>query len=181
MLTGARREEIAALRWSEINLDEGLITLLPRRTKGRREHEIPLSVSALALLKAQPRTEDRDFVFGRGIGGFSGWSRCKERLDARVAAARLVAAKKGKPTSMPEWHLHDFRRSLSTTMHERLGVQPHVVEAVLGHATFKQGVAAVYNRSSYRGEKLRALELWGEHVIAIVEGRKSKVVSLRGA
>jgi integrase len=102
-------------------------------------------------------------VFGRGVGGFSGWSRAKQDLDARIAA------------SVPEWHLHDLRRSFSTTMHERLGIPPHIVEDVLGHATFKQGVANVYNKASYRNEKRRALDLWAAHLMVVVEGRDSKI------
>jgi hypothetical protein len=72
---------------------------------------------------------------------------------------------------MPEWHLHDVRRSISTGMHERLGILPHIVEDVLGHATFRQGTASVYNKASYRAEKRRALELWGDHIMAVIEGR----------
>ncbi len=65
-------------------------------------------------------------------------------------------------------------------MHERLGVAPHVVEAVLGHVSgHKGGVAGVYNKALYRVEKRRALELWATHVLAVVEGRPTKVVPLR--
>jgi integrase len=181
MLTGARREEIGSLRWSEIDLDEALITLPAVRTKGRRAHEILLNAPALAILKALSREPERDFVFGRGVGGFSGWSRAKHDLDERIAAARQTTAKKGKPVLMPDWTLHDFRRSVSTTLHERLGIPPHVVEDVLGHSTFRQGVASVYNRSSYRAEKRRALDWWAAHLMAVIEGRDSRVVPLRGA
>ena len=55
MMTGARREEIGGLRWSEINFDEAVIVLPPARTKGGREHRIPLVPVALAILEAQPR------------------------------------------------------------------------------------------------------------------------------
>jgi integrase len=181
-LTGARREEIAGLCWSEINLGEALIVLPAARTKGRRQHEIPLSAPALAILKARPRDEGRDFVFGRGDGGFSGWSRAKRHLDVRIDAARRAAAKKGEPAPMPAWNLHDLRRAFSTTLHERLGVAPHIVEDCLGHSTFRQGVASVYNKSSYRNEKRRALDLWAAHLMAaVVEGRASKIVPLRTA
>jgi hypothetical protein len=47
----------------------------------------------------------------------------------------------------------------------RLGVAPHVVEAVLNHKSGQvRGVAAVYNRYSYSSEKREALDLWAEHV-----------------
>jgi len=63
-----------------------------------------------------------------------------------------------------------------------LGIQPHVIEAVLNHVSgSKRGVAGIYNRSSYEREKQIALELWAEHLIAIVEGRESNVTPLRRA
>jgi hypothetical protein len=58
-------------------------------------------------------------------------------------------------------------------MGDELGVQPHVVEALLNHISgHKAGVAGVYNRSSYAVEKRAALELWGEHVLALVSNGK---------
>jgi hypothetical protein len=106
---------------------------------------------------ARPRDDGRDFVFGRGNGGFSGWSRAKSDLDARL----------GK---MPAWHLHDLRRSFSTTLHERLGIAPHIVEDCLGYSTFRAGVSNVYNKSSYRDAKRHALDLWAAHLMAAVNG-----------
>jgi integrase len=175
MLTGTRRDEIGALRWSETDLDAALITLPPERVKnGRkvgREQEIPLSDPALAILKAIPRRTNpdgspRDLVFGNGQGGFSDWGGNKRELDARLLG-------------MPKWVLHDLRRSMSTTMHERLGVQPHIGEECLGHTTFKSGVRGVYNTAQYRNEKRRALGLWAEHLMAVVENREQTVVSLQ--
>jgi integrase len=169
------------LAWSEVDLDGALITLPARRTKSRREHEIPLSTPALAILKAQSRRDGRDLIFGRSDRGFSGWSKAKRELDERIAAARLTAKKKGKVETMPDWVLHDLRRSASTGMHERLGIVPHIVEEVLGHVTFRQGVASVYNRAAYRTDKRRAIELWAEHVMAVVENRANVVVPLHSA
>jgi integrase len=182
MLLAARRDEITRLCWSEVDFDAALITLPPARTKNRREHEIPLSAPALAILQAQPRRINsdgtpRDLVFGNGPGGFQDW-RAKHDLDARILEARQ-AATEGQATPMPHWVAHDFRRSFSTTAHERLGIQPHIVEACLGHVTFRSGVSAVYNRATYRNEKRRALEIWGEHVTAIVEERDRKIIPLR--
>jgi hypothetical protein len=52
-----------------------------------------------------------------------------------------------------------------------LGVQPHVVEAVLNHVSgHKAGVAGVYNKAVYEREKKAALAAWATHVVAAVEG-----------
>jgi integrase len=178
-LTGQRRDEMASLRWSEIDLEKRTITLPPPRTKNKREHVVPLSAPAVAILKAQPRRKlddgtERDLVFGIGDGGFSGWSDAKEKLNASIAEATK------KPMAL--WKLHDLRRTAATVMADRLGVQPHIIEAVLNHVSgHKAGIAGVYNRASYEREKRVALDRWAEHVLAIVQGRVSKVVPLRQA
>jgi integrase len=184
MATGARRAEISNLRWSEIDVDAALVTLSGARTKGGRVFEIPVSQLALAILKAQPRRKNddgslRDLVFGKGEGGFQDWSASKRDLDARILANRQSLMKGRKQAEpMPDWHLHDFRRSMSTTMHERLGVPPHICESCLGHRSFMGGVAGVYNKSAYRLEKKRALSLWAQHLGTLIEGGKGRVLVL---
>jgi integrase len=170
ILLGLRREEIGGLLWSEVDLERGIISLPPARTKNRRAFEVPLSAAALEILKALPR--DRDFVFGRGDSGFQGWSKSKARLDARLTGA------------VASWVLHDVRRTLSTIMHERLSIMPHVVEAVLGHVSgHKAGVAGRYNRAEYLDERRRALTRWADFVAALAGDTTGErvVVSLHGA
>ena len=63
-----------------------------------------------------------------------------------------------------------------------LGVQPHIIEAVVDHVSgHKGGVAGVCNRAIYDKEKREALSLWAEHVTALVEGRAAKVLPLKRA
>jgi integrase len=183
MLTGARRSEIGGLTWSEIiDFHDTMIALPPERTKNSREHLIPLSEPVLAILGAQPKRTNpdgtpREHVFGNVVGcGYQNWSRGKVDLDARIAQARH-----GKAL---DWRLHDFRRSVSTALHDRFGVPPHVVEELLGHVGgHKGGVAGVYNKAIYLDERRRALERWGAHIMGLVDGTpaKPKVVKLRRA
>jgi integrase len=173
-LTGQRAGEIAALRWSEVR--DNAILLPSDRTKNHRAHIVPLSAAARAIIEAQPRRagpdgRQRDLIFGHGEGAFSGWSNSKEKLDAQIAKAT------GKP--LDHWTPHDLRRTAATQMAE-LGVQPHVIEAVLNHVSgHRAGVAGIYNRASYEREKAVALDLWADHLMAIVEGRKARVTPLR--
>ena len=64
-----------------------------------------------------------------------------------------------------------------------LGVQPHVIEAILNHVSgHKSGVAGIYNRSTYAAEKRAALELWGTHIqtlLAKAEGANVTVLLKR--
>jgi integrase len=84
MLTGQRREEVAGMAWPELSLDRALWALPGNRTKNGRPHDVPLSDAALAILAGVDRQEARDLLFGEGEGPFSGWSRCKARLDDRM-------------------------------------------------------------------------------------------------
>jgi integrase len=197
MLTGQRADEIASLRWSEIGEmivpekrdTDGIkrpaftihaIELPASRTKNKRPHVVPLSEPAAAILAAQQRRVDsdgalREFVFGLGQRGFSGWSRCKERLDDRIT--------KELGSELSHWTPHDLRRTMSTMMNDRLDVLPHVVEAILNHVGgTKAGVAGVYNKALYLRERVDALRLWAGHLDAIVNGKTiDNVVSLREA
>jgi hypothetical protein len=58
-----------------------------------------------------------------------------------------------------------------------IGIQPHVIEAVVNHVSgHKGGVAGIYNRASYAEEKKRALQRWAEHVSGIVGEDGARVV-----
>jgi integrase len=139
------------LTWGEVDLVRKLIVLPAARTKNGREHTLPLSAQALAILDRQPRRNSTGFVFGGQ--GFQNWSRGKEALDQRLGIA--------------PWRLHDLRRTCATGMAD-LGVLPHVIESVLNHVSgHKAGVAGTYNRAKYEPEMRGALQKWGDHVDAI--------------
>jgi integrase len=166
LLTGQRREEIGSLRWSEVDPDRGLIILPSERTKNRRQHEVPLSRQALAILERQPNRKGREHIFGIGEAGFSGWSNCKARLDRAILTKRKTADRRAK--SLPSWHLHDLRRTAATGMAE-LGVLPHIIEAILNHVSgHKAGVAGIYNRAKYADEMRSALQRWADHIDALI-------------
>jgi integrase len=170
MLTGQRAREIAELRWDEVHDDQ--IVLPAERTKNHRSHVVPLSEAAKAILTAF-NGKGRTYVFGRDDTGFQGWGRSKPKLHARISEAC------GKP--LPHWTPHDRRRTVATRMAE-LGIQPHIVEAVLNHVSgHKGGVAGVYNRATYDKEKREALNLWAEHLTATLEGRAAVLVPLKRA
>src|SRR5262245_8013709 len=110
-------------------------SMTPSSSSNSRPHDVPLSDLALSVLKGAHMIRGHIHVFGDGVAGFSNWSRSKEGLDA-------VAKVKG-------WTLHDLRRTAATRMAD-LGVQPHIIEAVLNHISgHKAGVAGIYNRSAY--------------------------------
>jgi integrase len=164
-LTGCRREEVGGMCWDELDLEQGTWTISAARAKNGRTHILPLPPAALDILAAVERVDGRNHLFG-GYGGhgFQRWSASKRELDIR--------------SGVSGWTVHDIRRTVATRMAD-IGVQPHVIEAVLNHQSgHKRGPAGVYNRSSYEREVKAALALWAERVIALVEGREQKIMPL---
>ena len=147
---------------------------------------MPLSAEAIAVLKSVPHMQGHDLVFGRGAGGFAGWSKAKRELDARIAAARKAA---GVRQPMAPWTLHDLRRSVATLLNESRTrivetpngpkeeawsfAEPHVIEMLLNHVSgHKAAIAGIYNQATYLDARRLALKRWGEHVAALVANHK---------
>jgi integrase len=176
MLTAARREEIGALQWSEIDRTRNEIRLQGERTKNGEPHTIPLSTSARSLIDAVPGVGGSTFVFTTtGTTSISGWSRAKESVDKlMLERAREDARQRGNDphkVSLTDWRIHDLRRTIATGM-ERLGIRLQVVEALLGHTTgSRAGIVGVYQQHTYDNEKREAVEKWAEH-ISILLGTK---------
>ena len=151
ILTGQRRGEVAGLCWSEIDFEHSIWTLPARSAKNKTQHVIPLAPLAMDILKSIPRFLNSDLVFTtNGYNPISGFGRLKDRMDKAVGKS--------------DWRIHDIRRTVATNM-AMMGVQPHVIEAVLNHKSgIVSGVAAIYNRHAYHDEKRAALEKWADYV-----------------
>jgi integrase len=166
ILTGARRQEVGGMAWSEF--EDGIWTLPAARAKNDREHKLPLPPAAREIIAAVPRRAGRDQLFGERAGqGFTSFSRGKQDLDKALAGA------------VKPWRIHDLRRSVASGM-IGLHIPSDHVEAVLNHYSgHRRGVAGVYNRYSYEKEIRLALLSWSKHIARLVEGRESNVVALR--
>jgi integrase len=163
VLTAARRTEVGGMCWSELD-DAGNWTIPNHRSKSGISHTLPLPAAALDIIASVPQVVDRDQLFGEsGARGYANWNTAKHLLDARCGVTG--------------WVLHDLRRSAATKMGDAVGIQPHIVEQILGHQIGSR-VARTYNRSSYQREVKQALSLWADHVMSLVSGGKRKVVAL---
>jgi integrase len=166
--TGLRRDEVGGLRWSEVNLDAGVLNIPNSRTKNKRALTLTLPEPVLAILRAIPR-RDAPCVFGDPQAGFRSWSHHKKLLDARLAAAG---------TPLATWRLHDWRRTFRSGL-GRLAVPPHIAELAIGHV--RKGLEATYDRYHYGNEIADAHRRWAAHLTAVLNGEKDKVVPLRTA
>lgn len=117
-LTGCRRDEIAGLRWSEVNIDDGLLVLADSKTgKSLR----PLGRAAVALLKSIDRSEDSDFVFPA------------ERGEGHYQGTKSVWAKAIAKANLPGVTPHTLRHTMGSTA-TSTGEALALTGAILGHA-----------------------------------------------
>ena len=160
LLTGARRNEVGRMSWSELDLDAGLWRLPAERNKSARAFEIPLTLPVIETLRALPR-------FGPMVFALDG---------KRPMSLHQLIERVRRDAGLLDVRLHDLRRTLRTGLAE-LGVTFEVAERVLNHAM--PGIQAVYNRHNYLAEKRTALALWAEHVLALAANREARVVAFR--
>jgi integrase len=183
LATGQRRNEVAGMRWADLDLVARTWTLPAGMTKARREHFVPLSPLAVAILSDLPKLGP--FVFAgaarrsrkRDAGDrrsgepcpISGFAKLKGRLD-----------KKGKDAEarVAPWTIHDLRRTAATGM-ARLAVSRFVIGKVLNHSD--RSVTGIYDRHAYMAEKRAALDAWSECLESLTRPAPDNVVALRRA
>jgi integrase len=180
LLTGARREEVAGMIWSEVSQADAVWTIPAGRAKNGLAVDVPLSALAIAEISALASKADkwpkRGLLFStNGKTAFSGFSKGKTRLDKKIL--ELAGGE-----TIERWTLHDLRRTLATGM-QRLGVRFEVTEAILNHVSgSRSGVAGIYQRHHWGPEKKAALRAWSEHIAGLLAGAaKTNVVQLGAA
>jgi integrase len=155
LLTAARRGEVTAARWRDIDFPAGTWTL--PQTKNGQKHVVPLSRQAIALLRSLQPTEVDPGAYVFTING--------EALDDWEGATQRLQTASGTSG----WHRHDLRRTAATMLGE-LGVVPEIVEAALNHVTIRSHLATIYNKSRYRPEVAAALQRLADALDGIVSG-----------
>lgn len=167
LATAQRIGEVLAMRWEDI--DAGVWKITSYIAKNGREHFVPLASCALQIIERQPRLCAYVFAPMRGDG------------PMRADTLASVLEKVRNQTGMAHFGTHDLRRTASTRI-AKLGISPHVLEAVLNHKTGTvSGVAALYNRYEYSAEKIAALAAWGAELERIVglNFQRDNVVQIR--
>jgi integrase len=184
LLTGQRRGETAAMCWSEVDFDRKVWTIPADKAKSQRLHVVPLPPGVVERLKGMDRKDGVDLIFTTtGKTPVSGFSKAKAELDSLILAdLRKQAEEHGDDLAivrpLPEWRLHDLRRTMSTNL-ARLKVPRLHISKILNHAD--GGVTAIYDRFAYADEKRQALEVWGRFVDSILTSQSANVVPLRTA
>lgn len=170
LLTLARREEVGAMRWSEVSADLTTWTIPGARMKRGQSHTVALPEAARDALSAVKRRKGVDLVFTTtGKTPVSGWTKAKAALD--------------KAAKVTDWRLHDIRRT-GVSILASMGFSPVVADLLLAHQPASLStVARVYQRHDYAPERKAALKAWAAHVIACAEAKPAadNVVPMRRA
>jgi integrase len=162
MLTLQRREEVASMRWDELDnpADPTVWTLPSARAKNRRSHVVHLSAPVRAIVQSTMQVQDNPHVFASMNGSpIRAFSYVKAEIDKAVP-------------HIPPWRFHDFRRSGVTAL-AGLDFPPHVCDRLLNHVGGTiSGVAAVYQRHEFLKERQAALDAWAGFILVAVEVRQ---------
>jgi integrase len=162
ILTAARSGEVRGAQWPEIDLDKGLWTVPADRMKAGREHRVPLSAEALALLKALPRMGGSDIVFWAPRGG---------ALSDMTLSAVM---RRMKVDAVP----HGFRSTFRDWSAERTAYPSEVCEMALAHAVGNK-VEAAYRRGDMFDRRRRLMADWAAFLAKPTA--KDNVTPIRGA
>jgi integrase len=164
ILTMQRRQEVAEMDWSEIDLNARRWTLPADRAKNDQEHVIPLTNLALAELQLLgPKRKGLVFTTTGTTpvsGFFKGRAALHRDMIAYLKGKQIVEGGDPDDVEVLNWRLHDIRRTGATHL-QSLRVPVEVTESVLNHISgTRAGVAGIYNRYKYDDEKRTALDAW---------------------
>jgi integrase len=163
ILTAARTGEVIGARWPEINFAERLWTVPVERMKSGKEHRVPLSAAALAILEQMRAIRQDDFIFPGG----------KARRPMSNMAMAMTLRRMGRA----DLTVHGFRSSFRDWAAERTGFPSEVAEMALAHAVGDK-VEAAYRRGDLFEKRRQVMDAWGRFATAAPDGN---VVSISAA
>ncbi|WP_410824789.1 tyrosine-type recombinase/integrase [Methylobacterium oryzisoli] len=152
ILTAARSGEVRGMTWGEVDLAEALWIVPAARMKGHREHRVPLSAEALAILRAVRPDEPgaADLVFPSRVG---------TKLSDMVFLMLLRRA------GMGEYTAHGFRSTFRDWVHEDTAFSGDLAEAALAHLVGDETERA-YRRGDALEKRRHLMDAWANFVCA---------------
>lgn len=164
-LTAVRSGEARGALWAELDLDRKVWTVPGTRTKTGKEHRVPLSTQAVALLNSMPRLESTDLVFP------------SPQSNSKLSDMTLLSVmKRMKAEGVP----HGMRATFRMWAGERTNFPREVAEAALAH-TLKDKVEAAYMRSDLLEVRSRLMQQWADFLDNPPAEEGGNVVQLRAS
>ena len=162
ILTAARTSEAIGARWSEIDLKAATWTIPASRIKAAREHRVPLSPAALALLKAQAKLRQGDFVFAGSRQGRGLWNDAMAALLKRMKREDIT--------------VHGFRSTFRNWCSEQTNYPNEVSEMALAHAVGDK-VEAAYRRGDLLDKRVQLMRDWARFLYTVRQSSAGKLRS----
>ncbi len=150
ILTATRTNEVISARWTEINLAEGTWTIPSERMKAGKEHEVPLSDRALAILAALPREDGNPYLF---VGA---------RQGAPLSNMAMLELMRGMRNGFVP---HGFRSTFRDWCAEQTAYPRDVIEHALAHG-LKDKTEAAYFRTTLFDKRRQLMAAWGSYCTA---------------
>ncbi|MBX5147179.1 tyrosine-type recombinase/integrase [Rhizobium lentis] len=165
ILNAVRTNETIGAKWPEIDIEAGMWTIPPERMKGGREHRIPLSEAAIALLKALPRVKGNPYVFPGAHEG--------KHLSNMAMLELVRGMRPGAGLTV-----HGFRSTFRDWAAEQTAYPNEMVEMALAHIVSDKTEAA-YRRGDMLDRRRRLMKDWADYCSK--QSLTGDVVSLRSA
>jgi len=159
-LVFARPSELRMAKWSDIDLDTGIWQYLVSKTK--TDHLVPLSTQAVAILRElHPLSGHGKYVF---MGGHS-------PLKPMSESAVNAALKRMGYDTQKDITAHGFRAMARTILHERLNIDPHIIEHQLAHRV-PDNLGGAYNRTRFIDQRKVMMQQWADYLDELKAGAK---------
>lgn len=167
ILTAARTGEVTGATWDEIDFDTATWTIPEGRMKASKEHRVPLSEPAVALLKALPR--EGDYIFPSAM----------RKGDAMSNMAMATVLKRMGRTAIT---VHGFRSTFRDWAAETTAFPNHVLEQALAHVIGNKAEAA-YRRGDLFKKRCQLMAAWAKYCASQPRPTTTtaNVVSIRAA
>lgn len=166
-LVFVRPSELRTAKWADIDLEAAEWRY--RVSKTKTDHLVPLSLQALEILKAiQSLSGHKEFVF---MGGHD------PKKPMSEAAINAALKRMGYDTTT-QITGHGFRAMARTLLHERLNIDPHIIEHQLAHSV-PDTLGSAYNRTKFIEQRREMMQTWANYLDELKAG--AKVISIKGA
>lgn len=163
ILTAARTSEATGAAWAEFDLGAATWTIPGERIKAGREHRVPLSAPALAIVRAMAKTREGEFVYPGGRRG---------RPLSNMAMSAVL-----RRMGRDDITVHGFRSAFRDWAAESTNYSREVAEMALAHAVGDK-VEAGYRRGDLFDKRRRIMADWAKHCTRIDKAEGENVVLL---
>lgn len=158
-LVFTRPGELRGAEWHEFDFDKAIWTIPAGRMKMKREHKVPLSTQAVAILKElQPFTGNGKFLFPG-----------TRSVLRPISEGTLGAALRRLGYSKDEICPHGFRTTASTLLNESLKFSADSIERALAHED-EDEIRKAYSRGAYWNERVTMAQWWADHLDVLRTG-----------